>query len=94
MIKPFFVLQKIRCVNYLLNKAVEKAIYAVPAISDIVTICSKLVKYFKKSGINSVLGVSLKSFCPTRWNTVFYLLKSIEVNWTELTAILKDRNQT
>lgn len=94
MIKAFCDLDKINCVNHLLNNAVEKAIHAVPEVGEIITICSKLVKYFKKSGMNSSLGLSLKSFCPTRWNTVYYLLKSIEINWIELTTLLKDKNQT
>lgn len=93
MIKAFRDLDKIHCVNHLLNNAVEKAIDAVPDMSFIVSTCTKLVKYFKKSGMNSSLGFSLKSFCPTRWNTVFYLLKSVEINWIELVTVLEDKNQ-
>lgn len=94
MIKAFSDAENIYCVNHLLNNAVEKAIHAIPEMQSLVSNCSKLVKYFKKSGMNSTLGVSLKSFCPTRWNTVFYLLESVETNWIELAAVLKEKNQT
>lgn len=94
MIKAFHDLQKTHCINHLLNNAVEKGINAVPEVSLMVSTCSKLVKFFKKSGMNSSLGFSLKSFCPTRWNTVYYLLKSVEINWLELANSLRDKKQT
>lgn len=76
-----------------LNNAVEKSIESVPELANIVSHSTKLVKYFKKSGANSSLGLSLKSFCPTRWNTVYYLLKSVDSNWTEIISILKEKGQ-
>ncbi|XP_017482805.1 PREDICTED: uncharacterized protein LOC108371713, partial [Rhagoletis zephyria] len=33
-------------------------------------------------------------FCPTRWNTIFYLVKSIEENWFDIANILKENKET
>jgi len=53
-----------------------------------------LVKYFKKSGSNSSLELFLKSYSPTRWNTVFYLLRSIEFNWSDISKHLSEKRSS
>lgn len=87
MIAAFRDNRHIHCMNHLIHNCVEKAVKDVQEIADLVINCSKLVKYFEKSGSNSNLGISLKS-------TIFYLYKSVEVNWVEITNILIEKNQT
>lgn len=93
MISAFRNSNKIHCVNHLLHNIIEKAVLKVQELSDIVNKCSKLVKFFKKSGENSNLRVSLKSHCATRWNTIYYLLKSVADNWGGITNILAEKNE-
>ena len=94
MIAAFKEKNRICCVNHLIHNTVEEAVEGVAEIAGIIAVSQKIVKYFKKSGINSSLRTKLKSFAPTRWNTVYYLLFSIQKNWQEITAILLDKGET
>ena len=66
---------------------------SIPEILNLGRLCSELVKYIKKSGKNSFLPRTLKSYSPTRWNTHYYLFESIENNWMEIFKILEESNQ-
>jgi hypothetical protein len=45
----------------------------------------KLVKYFKKgNNLQKSLKTTLKSHCPTRWNTNYFMPKSILDNWAKI----------
>lgn len=50
-----------------------------------------LVKYFKVSGLNSILDETLKSFVQTRWNSVYYMMKSVIANWEQINDILREK---
>uniref|UniRef100_A0A0A1XIJ5 Transposable element Hobo transposase n=1 Tax=Zeugodacus cucurbitae TaxID=28588 RepID=A0A0A1XIJ5_ZEUCU len=65
----------------------------VSELLDLVNRCSKLIKYFKKSGQNTILTTTLKSYCPTRWNTIFNLFKSVELNWMAISQILMGKKK-
>lgn len=93
MVAAFNQFDHIYCINHLLNNVVEKSIKQVDEIAELCNMCSKVAKYFKNSGENSNLDTSLKSFCPTRWNTVFYLFDSIEKNWLQIGNILQQKNE-
>lgn len=68
----------LHCVDHLIHNALQKSIEEVAEAENLCQAWCKLVKYFKKSGLNSALATTLKSFSPTRWNTVYYLFVSIE----------------
>lgn len=89
MKKPFRNSQHLACVSHLLNNTLQKAVEEVAEVAELTNCCAKLVKYFKKSALNANLATSLKSYCPTRWNTVYYMLSSIEKNWDESTTSSK-----
>lgn len=93
MVAAFKQFRHIYCIDQLLNNVIEKGIKEVDEISELCNLSSKLVEYFKISGENSKLNSSLKSFCPSRWNTMFYLLESIENNWLEIRKFLKVKNE-
>lgn len=93
MIAAFRSFDHIFCINHLLHNVIEKSIKEIPEIIEICNICTKLVKYFKKSGINCSLQTSLKSYVCTRFNTIYYLLLSIERSWVEITNILREKNE-
>ncbi len=50
--------------------------------------CHELVRYFKKSGLNSKLEITLKSDIITRWNSIYFMLKSIFDNYEQIEMIL------
>lgn len=84
--------ENIHCINHLLHNTIEKCIKTSPQIDEIVTMSSKLVKFFKKSGLNCDLNTSLKSYTPTRWNTVYLTLLSIKTNFANIQKILYEKN--
>lgn len=53
-----------------------------------------LVKYFKVTGLNCKLTESLKSYVPTRWNSVFYMAESVVQNWKQIQEILISKKET
>ncbi|XP_073822587.1 uncharacterized protein [Musca autumnalis] len=85
--------QHIFCINHLLNNVIEKAIADVEEVKTMSCECAKVVKYFKKAGINSSLHSTLKSYTPTRWNTIYFLLESIKQNWTDITRMLEEKDE-
>lgn len=93
MVAAFRNVNHIFCVNHLINNSIEKAIDGITQISDLCHKISKLIKYFKKSGANSDLKTTLKSFSPTRWNTIYYMLSSVENNWSEIIKILQEKGE-
>lgn len=93
MVAAFNQFNHIYCINHLLNNVVDKSIKQVDDVAELCNLCSKVVKYFKKSGSNCSLDTSLKSFCPTRWNTMYYLLDSVEKNWLEIGNILQQKKE-
>lgn len=64
----------------------------IPEISELNDVCTKLVKYFKASGLNSNLTTSLKSYSPTRWNTIYMLFVSLKINWSDIIQQLQENN--
>lgn len=91
MIAAFREYNHINCVNQLIHNSLQKSIEEVNAAENLCQACCKLVKYFKKSGLNSTLGITLKSFSSTRWNPVYYLFVSIEKNWAAIVRILQEK---
>lgn len=81
------------CINHLMHNVLQKSIENVDLVANLYKNCSKLVTYFKKSGLNSQLTTCLQSFCPTRWNIVFYMFASIEKNWDEVVHLLRQNRE-
>ncbi|XP_037940279.1 uncharacterized protein LOC119673117 [Teleopsis dalmanni] len=92
MMGVFSTYDHISCINHLLHDVIEKSIQEVPELKEMCDKCAEFVKYIKKSGVHSELAISLKRFSPTRWNRVYYLLYSIENNWTEIKNIVLENN--
>lgn len=84
--------ENINCINHLIHNTLEKCIKTSAQIDEIITASSKLVKFFKKSGLNCDLNTSLKSFTPTRWNTVYFNILSIKANFADIQKILNEKN--
>ena len=52
-----------------------------------------MATYFKKSGLNNKLSISLKQSNDTRWNSVLTLVQSILKTYDEIEKILSDIGQ-
>lgn len=78
----------IHCFAHMVNNLV---VHMLKDIDQSMTAVKALVKYFKVSGLNSILEETLKSFVKTRWNSVYYMIKSVITNWNQINEILREK---
>lgn len=90
MVSALTRFQNIHCFAHMLNNSVQKIL---EIVKDEIAPVKALVKYFKVTGLNSQLDETLKSYVPTRWNSVFYMIKSVLANWDELNVILLSKGE-
>lgn len=83
--------ERLNCFAHLINNIVETM--CKETIKDFVTAGASLVRYLKKSGLCNELAESLRSYCETRWNTVYFLFLSILNNYNQIYSILLQREQ-
>lgn len=63
-------------------------------LTQVINSCKKVVKYLKKAGLQHLLQTSLKSHCPTRWNSHYAMFKSISENWIKVDEVLANSSET
>lgn len=90
MIKAVEPYMSAHCFAHILHNTVVHMFSTVPGIVDDV---KALVKYFKVTGLSSALDISLKSYIKTRWNTIYYMMKSTVDNWDDIVSILTAKNE-
>ena len=64
-----------------------------PRIDSMVKACGELVTHFKRCELNSLLPTTLKQQCETRWNSVYDMLQSINLNFKQVEEILLSRKE-
>lgn len=83
----------IHCYSHLLNNLTGKML-TLPEVKTILKNASKLCSYMKKTGLNSRLNVSLKTYSKTRWNGACIMLSSLlEADFNLLTEILVEKQR-
>ena len=81
------------CFCHNMNLVMQEAMRDTPEVSEMVDAAKKLVKFSKKSNVNSLLKKSdsnargLKACVPTRWNSEWTMLESILHAHTALTTL-------
>ena len=81
------------CFCHNLNLVMGQVMNSTPAVADLVDNGKKLVRYAKKTSVNSVLkaadpnGRGLKASVPTRWNSEWTMLESISHSFTALQTL-------
>lgn len=78
----------IHCFAHMVNNLVN---HMLKDMDSHITAVKSLVKYFKVTGLNSILEETLKSFVKTRWNSVFYMIKSVITNFPQISDILLEK---
>lgn len=86
--KALEIYDAIHCFAHMVNNLV---VYMLKDMEIAINSVKSLVKYFKVSGLNSILEETLKSFVKTRWNSVYYMMRSVIVNWSQINNILRER---
>ena len=92
------------CAAHCLQLCVEEGL-SVTAVSRAVGAAKKLVGHFRHSALASnelkkrqeEMGKppkTLHQYCPTRWNSTFYMIKSLLENRWPVTAVLSDETVT
>ncbi len=84
----------IRCVCHCINLAIQHSIQNSYVVDLLVKSSRDLVTHFKKCEIQHVLPTTLKHDCITRWNSIYEMLKSILMNFTNVESIIDDRKET
>lgn len=81
---------RISCFAHIINNIV-KTMLDIDRVKSIVSNTKHLVKYMKTSGLNARLKKSLISFCETRWNAVYYTVKSLYENYDDVLKLLHEK---
>lgn len=84
--------QRANCWAHLLNNVVE-AMCDIADVKAVISDAAALVRYVKKSGLNSRLETSLKSYCETRWSTTYTMLHSIVSKFEAINVLLEERQK-
>ena len=79
--------------GHCLNLVVQHSLEACVKVHDLILACAELVTHFKRCELNNLLTTSLKQQCDTRWNTVYDMLNSIELNYKQIEPILMKRKE-
>lgn len=78
------------CRVHLLNNVVHE-IAKEPKVQALIRDAAALVRYMKKGGFNYTEDLSLQSYCPTRFNTVCTMLRSVNDGYDTIYVILEKR---
>jgi hypothetical protein len=89
----------ISCCDHMINTVLShvfdanKTLESLPDVKSLLTSGKDLVRYFKKSGLMSLLSKSLKQDVPTRWNSIHTLLVSLKESYSEVEHILEAKSE-
>lgn len=90
--------QRLPCICHKLNLVMtntfsESNLKNHTEIHNLLSAAKSLVKYFKQSGLNSRLKVTLKQAMPVRWNSNLTMLESILTSFTEIQALVLEKRE-
>lgn len=63
-------------------------------ITELLTASKGLVRYFKKTGYQTLLKRALQQSCDSRWNSIYAMLQSVHQEFDDIENILKDHAQS
>ena len=75
-----------------INESSSDMMY-VTEIREAVANVKSVVAYFKRTGLNNKLPVSLKQSNETRWNSSLLMLKTFNEQWKNVQSVLKESGQ-
>lgn len=84
------MINRINCICHLLNNVVGH-ICGVDPVKIIIENASVLVSFIKNSGLGEKCNPKLQKHFEVRWNTVYYTLNSVALNYTQLAQILLEK---
>lgn len=85
-------IERVNCICHLLNNVVCY-MCAVEPVKNIIEQASALVSFIRNSGLGEKCNPKLQKYIDSRWNTVFYTLNSIMLNYSQIAQILLEKEQ-
>lgn len=84
--------QRIYCFAHIVNNIVEDMCKHAD-VKKLITDAASLVKFIKSANLNHRCKPTLKSYTKTRWNTVYEMLNSIYLNYSNIIEILNEKER-
>lgn len=84
--------ERANCYAHMLHNIV-KAMCKDIELSVIIKNARDLVSYIKKVGLNYRCDLRLKSYCETRWSTVYMMLNSVLSKFDDIYKVLEERQR-
>lgn len=84
--------KRANCYPHMLHNIV-KATCKDHEVAEIITNAKSLVRYIKRAGLNYRCDLRLKSYCETRWSTVYTMLNSIVIQFDNIYKVLEERQK-
>ena len=78
------------CINLVVQHSIENC----TNINLFISVASELVTHFKKCELNHLLSTTLKQKCDTRWNSIFEMIHSIDINFKQIEDVLLERKES
>ena len=78
------------CINLVVQHSIEDC----TNINLLISVASELVTHFKKCELNHLLSTTLKQKCDTRWNSIFEMIHSIDINFKQIEDVLLERKES
>ena len=80
--------ERLDCIAHVLNTVLRNAFdpkKGCPVqVCTLLTAVKNIVRYFKKSGYQTLLPKALQQSCDSRWNSVYFMLQSLHVQYDEV----------
>ena len=74
--------ERLDCIAHVLNTVLRNAFdpkKGCPVqVCTLLTAVKNIVRYFKKSGYQTLLPKALQQSCDSRWNSVYFMLQSLQ----------------
>ena len=84
--------ERLDCVAHILNTVQRNAFDAkkgcLAEITELLSAVKGLVRYFKKTGLQTLLPKALQQSCDSRWNSIYFMLDSVAGQYDEIQLVL------
>lgn len=85
-------INRVNCYCHLLHNIIGQ-MCAVDPVKNIIEKTSSLVSYIKNAGLGEKCNPKLKKYIDVRWNTVYYTLNSVAINYSKISEILFEKEK-
>ena len=83
---------RIDCIAHVLNTVLRHTFDkdCPKPITELINSAKSLVRYIKKGSLQNLLATSVKQSCVTRWNSTYFMLKSIQDVYANIQVVFAE----